>query len=229
MCFLTLTSSPLWAQEQGRECKDGVDNDNNGLTDCDDPACASKGFCAGDGGGGTGLACSNPNNDSNWRTGSSISETIARTCVLAALHNEGNWGRYECPIGLPEVNINLTGGSLVRRNGDATLCDIFDVSGGRMITPTNYDYRWEDPCTEGPCSVMVQMWFNSSGLRSDLGHSVLRGWTAIGPTTDCNPFAESQTLVIDEIEITFTEADSDRKVAVCRYENQGIFDTTVVP
>jgi hypothetical protein len=226
MCFLP--SGPLWAQEQGRECRDGVDNDGDGFIDCEDPDCASKGFCAG---GGTGLACSNPNNDSGWRTGSSISETSTRECVLTALHTD-NGGRYECPIGLPEVTIDLSGisRSLVRRNGDATLCDIFD--GGGMITPTNYDYRWEDPCAEGPCSVMVQMWFNSNHLRSDLGHTVLRGWTVIGPTTDCNPFAEPQTLDIDEIEITFTAADSDRKLAVCRYlPNPGevLFDTAVVP
>jgi len=35
-----------------RQCEDGIDNDENGLTDCDDPTCADAPLCSGGGGGG---------------------------------------------------------------------------------------------------------------------------------------------------------------------------------
>ncbi len=33
------------AQPRENKCKDEVDNDGDGLVDCDDPDCASRGFC----------------------------------------------------------------------------------------------------------------------------------------------------------------------------------------
>lgn len=38
--------------ETGRECVDGIDNDNDGTADCDDPDCANMRPCRGGGGGG---------------------------------------------------------------------------------------------------------------------------------------------------------------------------------
>ena len=40
--------------ESGRECRDGLDNDNDGTADCDDPDCASGRMCGGGGGGDAG-------------------------------------------------------------------------------------------------------------------------------------------------------------------------------
>lgn len=56
--MLAIPIDPVVAQsDRENKCKDGVDNDGDTLTDCDDDDCASKSFCAGgDPGSGDGFS-----------------------------------------------------------------------------------------------------------------------------------------------------------------------------
>ncbi len=147
--------------------------------------------------------------------------TEPRPCVLEHVHPSGNNGNYACQLVPPgPVAYNLGVGTQTARNGDPSLCLVFD---GVDLTPNSrYTYFWFDNCGDGSCTMNILNWFGGDQVivatEGKADFIKLVAWTeATGPFSDLNPFFDSQMLDIDEISINFTAVGSNKKIAVCEY------------
>ncbi len=157
--------------------------------------------------------------------------TEPRPCVLEHVHPNGNNGNYTCQLVPPgPVAYNLGVGTQTARNGDPLLCDVF---ANINLTPNSrYTYFWFDNCGDGSCTMNILNWFGGDQVLDATGGKAdfikLVAWTeamdgdtgvggATGVIDDPNPFANSHTLLIDEITISFSAEGSHKNIAVCEY------------
>ena len=153
--------------------------------------------------------------DVQW--GGDITESKTRPCVAAQVLTNGDYGEYLCqldPPGSNEIRYNLGVGVQTARKGDASLCNVFNPIN---LTPDRfYEYNWSDNCGDGTCTIEINNWFSEE--ETGAGFIRLRAFAeATGPFMDANPFVDSLMLDVDEINIIFYAAGSNKKIAECQY------------
>jgi len=163
--------------------------------------------------------------DVQW--GSNIDESDPRPCVASQVANNGDSGFYVCqldPPGSNEVRYNLEDGVPTARTRDAFgfLCTVFN--GIDLTLDRVYGYRWSENCGDGTCTIVINNWFSNENAqvtgatKGEADFIRLRAFAeARGPFMDANPFVNPLMLEVDEINITFYAAGSNKKIAVCAY------------
>ena len=202
-----LVASPLFAAKP--YCGDGKCQGNEPTTCQQD--------CTGSG------ACEVPGiveTEAQWR--GDIQEPQLRPCLATNVKPNGNNGTYACEAGSPAVQYMLGIGVQTARKGDAELCQVFS---NITLTPDNYWYSWFDNCCEDDaCTIRINSWFTSPEVIPETDGKAdfirLRAFAeAVGPFTDANPFVDEQWLNVDEINISFSAAGSNKNLAVCHYSS----------
>ncbi|MCD6500040.1 MAG: hypothetical protein J7M25_17245 [Deltaproteobacteria bacterium] len=77
------------------QCNDGEDNDDDGLTDCDDPDCTMSGFCCQKAERAVSCCCDGIDNDGDGLTDCEQDPDCAGVCCDDGIDNDGD-GRTDC-------------------------------------------------------------------------------------------------------------------------------------
>lgn len=231
--ILVLGTAPLAAgKAKEAVCDDGIDNDGDGKTDCDDPDCRRDDACTG--GGET----PEPNETfGNW-VGINIYEPASqRSCI----NDYGNYdpddprGVYPCTNGEPDMFFSNLSDYFVDQllpSGKEAVCGALD-SPVNLTPNKGYGYKFEGDCkSEGGCAVTVINGFYPFYLEYngyEIGGMTLN---AINPAFHADfegddPFVEDQTIDLSEVTITFYKYGNDKKLARCLYADVDLTGTFV--
>ncbi len=162
------------------------------------------------------------------RWGGDITRDSDRLCFASQVVTNGDGGFYTCTAGSPEVNYALGDGVFTARKGVPSLCERFED--GIDLTPDRlYGYNWADNCEEdGRCTIRISNWFSEEatgeGFIRLVAIAVADAIEQTGNNSfkDANPFVDSLNLNVDEINITFYAAGSNKRIAECLYEPDNV-------
>ncbi len=149
--------------------------------------------------------------------GGIITGDKARPCMASQVQQNGDSGFYTCKAGTPKVNYALgVAGDQTLRNGDKELCKVFiNID----LTPdSRYGYNWSDNCSDdGTCTIVINNWFTGEQVTTAIVSFIrLRAFAQLD-TVETNPFVDSLTLKVDEINLIFYAEGSNKKIAECAY------------
>jgi cysteine-rich repeat protein len=129
------------AFETGTDCKNGVDDDGDGLVDCDDPDCALSEFCATCGNGkiDPGEDC-----DDGFARNGTPGDRCSRYCILATCGNGHVDPGEECDDG------NLIPGDGCNAHCKIDHCGDHKLDPEEQCEPSQFDPRCDDQCHAHP-------------------------------------------------------------------------------
>ena len=134
--------------------------------------------------------------------------------------NMTSGGNYLCDGALPSVSISTMelNGLFSRRYWE--ICRTFNQPGtaGVALVPSQFSYGWLDDCSDGDCAVVASVSFSGSELR-DLTSGIADQLivSAYGRLYDAlgDPFAENQDVVIERLNLAFSNSMTGRKAGTC--------------